>query len=45
MENMTLHDKIKFKQYPSTNPALQQALERNFQPTEVNHTQENTRNR
>lgn len=37
------HDKIKFKQFLSSNPALQKALERKLQSAEVNYTQEDTR--
>ena len=37
-------DKNKFKQYLSTNPALQRILEAKFQQNECNYTQENTRN-
>lgn len=44
-ERKTFHDKIKFKHHPSTNPALQKALEEKFQPEEDDHTQENTRNK
>ena len=35
----------KFKQYLSTNPALQRILEGKLQHNEANKTQENTRNK
>jgi hypothetical protein len=44
-ENKIFHDKTKFKQYLSTNPALLKALEEKFQPKEVNHSHEITRNK
>ena len=37
---MIFHDKIKFKQYLYTNPALQKILEEKLQPKEANYTQE-----
>jgi hypothetical protein len=37
-------DKTKFKQYLSTNPALQRILEGKLLYKEGNYTQENTRN-
>ena len=37
-ENKTLHDKIRFNQYLSTNPALQKVLEGKLQPKEVSYT-------
>lgn len=43
-ENKIYHDKVKFKQYLSTNPALQKVLERRLQSKEVNYTHENMRN-
>lgn len=39
----TFHDKTKFKQFLSTIPALQMALEVKLQSEEVNYTQENTK--
>jgi hypothetical protein len=49
--NKTFHDRTKFKQYLSTNPAPKKALgkkqnktkQKTLQPKEVNHIQENTR--
>ncbi|KAL6088665.1 hypothetical protein STEG23_010199 [Scotinomys teguina] len=43
--NKTFQNKTKFKQYLSTNPALQKALEGGFQPKEVRYTHENKGNR
>ncbi|KAL6081673.1 hypothetical protein STEG23_005580 [Scotinomys teguina] len=43
--NKTFQDKTKFKQYLSTNPALQKALEGGFQPKEARYTHENKGNR
>jgi hypothetical protein len=37
-ENKTLHDKIKFQQYLSPNPALQKSLKEKLQHTKVNNT-------
>ena len=35
-ENKIFHNKTRFKQYISTNPALQKVLERKLQPKEAN---------
>jgi hypothetical protein len=43
-ENEIFQDKTKFKQYLSTNTALQKILKRKFQPKEASYTQENTGN-
>ena len=43
-ENKIFHDKVKFKQYLSTNPALQKIWEGKLQFTEVNYIYENTGN-
>jgi hypothetical protein len=37
--------KIKFKQYLSTNPALQKEPEGKIQPRKANHAQGNTKNK
>ena len=44
-EPKLFHDKTKFKQYLSTNLALQRILEEKLQPNETNYTQENTRDK
>jgi hypothetical protein len=44
-ENKTFHDKVKFKQYLTTNLALQNVLEENLQPKEVKYTHKNTGNK
>ena len=41
----TFHNKNKFKQYLSTNSALQKGLEGKVQPKQSNHNQENTRDK
>ena len=43
-ENKIFHDKAKFEQYLSTNPALQKVLEGKIHPKEANYTQNNTGN-
>jgi hypothetical protein len=43
-ETKIFHDKTKFKQYLSTNPAIHQILEGKLQHKEGNYTQGNTRN-
>lgn len=35
-------NKYKFQKYVHTNPALQKAVEENYQSEETDHTQENT---
>ena len=40
-ENEIFHDKIKFKQYLSTNSDLQEVIEGKLHPNEVNYTHEN----
>ena len=40
-ENKIFHDKTRFKQYVSTNPALQKILEGKLQPKEANYNQKN----
>ena len=42
MENKIFDDKNRFKQYISTNPALQKVLEEKSQPKETNYTHNNT---
>jgi hypothetical protein len=42
-EATAFHDKIQFKEYLSTNPALQRILEGKRQPSKANSTQEYTR--
>lgn len=44
-DRKTVHDKIKYKQYRSKIPARQKTLEGKEQTEEVDHTQENTRNK
>lgn len=44
-EYENVHDKTKFKQYLSTNPALQKAVKGKLQSKKINHTQENTRDK
>ncbi|MBV2135169.1 hypothetical protein KRX52_20585 [Pseudomonas sp. MAP12] len=44
-ENKIFHDKNRFKQYISTNPALQKVLEGKLQLNENNYTHKNTGNR
>lgn len=44
-ENKAFHDTNKFKQHLFTNSALHKVVGRKLQPKEVNHTQENTRNK
>jgi hypothetical protein len=44
-ENKIFHDKAKFKQYCSTNPALQMILKGKFQLNETNYIQENIGNK
>ena len=41
-EKKIFHEKMEFKQYLFTNPALQKILEGQLQPKEVNYTQVNT---
>jgi hypothetical protein len=43
-EMKIFHDKTKFKQYLSTNPAPQRMIERKLQHREGNYTQEKTQN-
>jgi hypothetical protein len=43
-ETKIIHDKNKFTQYLSTNPALQRIIEGKLQHKEGNYTQENARN-
>jgi hypothetical protein len=42
-ENKIFHDKIKFAQYLSTNPALQRIIDGKHQHKEVNYTLEKAR--
>ena len=44
-EKKTFHDKNRFNQYLSTNPAVQTVLEGKSQPKEANYTHKNTSNR
>ncbi|MBV2133994.1 hypothetical protein KRX52_14530, partial [Pseudomonas sp. MAP12] len=44
-ENKIFHDKTRFKQYVTTNPALQKVLEGKLQPKEINYTHKNIGNR
>ena len=44
-ENKIFHDKTKFKQYLSTNPALQKILEGKLQPKEENYNHKNIGNK
>jgi hypothetical protein len=44
-ENRIFYDKVKFKQYLSTNPVLQKVLEETLQLKEVIYTHENTGNK
>ena len=44
-ENKIFHEKTRFKQYISTNPAIQKVLEGKLQPKEVNYNQKNIGNR
>lgn len=44
-DRKTVHDKTKCKQYLSKIPARQTTLEEKEQSEEVDHTQENTRNK
>ena len=37
-QEITFHDKTRFKQYLSTNPAIQKVLEGKLQPKKCNHT-------
>ena len=41
-ENKIFHDKNRFKQYISTNPALQKVLKEKLQSKEANYTHKNT---
>jgi hypothetical protein len=43
-ETKKFQDKMKFKQYLSTNPVLQRILERNLHHKEGNYTHEKPRN-
>lgn len=40
-----IYDETKFEQHLSTNPALQEALEKKFQSEEFNYTQANNRSK
>ena len=40
-EDKIFHDKTRFKQYVTTNPALQKVLEGKLQPKEINYTRTN----
>jgi hypothetical protein len=44
-ENKIFHGGHKFKQYLSTNPALQKILKGKLQPKVANYPQENTENK
>lgn len=44
-EGTTFKDKTKFKQYLSTNPALQKVREKKLQPEEISYIQENIWNK
>ena len=43
-ENIIFYDKTKFKQYLSTNPALEKMLQEKFQLKKVNSSHKNTGN-
>ena len=43
-QSKIFHDRTRFKQYPTTNPALHKVLEGKLQQKEVNYTHQNTCN-